>query len=123
MKLNFWPPAFIFESQELRIAGTKGFVVHIQPDAPDARLQHELWHVRQNWVFLFIGSVILNATKWGQFHLEAAAFGHELNFVDDASGMLDVYAEFLAGPEYSHGRTKAECRTQIEKKYARGGLI
>jgi len=123
MCFNLWPPAIIIE-RPVKVAGAKGFVVFIQPDAPETRIEHELWHVRQNWAFLFIGSVLLNATKWGQFRLETAAYGRELHFVKgDFMKVARAYADFLAGPNYRHGRTADQCLKQILYKHNFGGLI
>jgi len=99
------------------------FFVFVYPNAPRSIMEHEFWHVWQNWVSLFIGSALFNKTKKGEFLLESAAFGRELKFVDDDHAMAKTYAKFLVGPTYSHGRNYEECLIQIKKKYKKGWLI
>ena len=128
MKVNLFPPALIFTSDKEGGGRTYFWllilpVIVMRPSYGKTLLEHELFHARQYFMLLILPYWILNATKWGEFRLEAAAYGHAAQYADNPNNYIMSVAGYLASDAYKHGRTLEECIEQIEKKFLKGGII
>tara|TARA_R110000796_G_scaffold35622_4_gene91426 strand:- start:14897 stop:15340 length:444 start_codon:yes stop_codon:yes gene_type:complete len=147
MKTHLNPPALIFEN---RPAGSKGgstmFVVMLPDPVPAKMLQHELHHVKQWWVVTIAAAVLLFALATvvplvsyyvmalsvgvmgalyrfsAAFRFRAEAAAYAATYTADPNE-LAKYANTLAAPLYSTGRSVNECRGAIASRIDTGRLF